>query len=142
MASVNKWIGIGNLGAEPETKYLPSGDAVTNFRIACSEKFKDKQTGEAREQTEWVSISAFGKLAEICGQYLHKGSLVYVEGKINTRKYTDKDGIERVSYTIRANEMKMLGGKPEGQDRPREAQKPAQKNIEPDPFDDNDPIPF
>ena len=133
---------IGHLGQDPDTKYLPSGDTVCNFSIATTEKWVDKASGEKRDSTEWHRIAVFGRLAEVCGQYLKKGSLVYVSGKLTSQKYTDKDGIERVSYTIRANEMKMLGGKPEGQDRPREAQKPAQKNIEPDPFDDNDPIPF
>lgn len=132
---------IGHLGQDPDTKYLPSGDTVCNFSVATTEKWTDK-SGEKQVSTEWHRIAVFGRLAEVCGQYLKKGSLVYVSGKLTSQKYTDKDGIERVSYTIRANEMKMLGGKPEGQDRPREAQKPAQKNIEPDPFDDNDPIPF
>ncbi len=91
MASVNKWIGIGNLGRDPETRYTSSGEAICNFSIACTENWKDKQTGEKREMTEWVRISAFGKLAEICGQYLKKGSQVYVEGSLRTRKWTDKD---------------------------------------------------
>lgn len=108
MASVNKWIGIGNLGRDPEIKYLSSGEAVANFSIACSESWKDKATGEKKEITEWVRISFFGKLAEICGQYLKKGSQVYIEGSLRTRKWTDKDGQERYTTEIRGDEMKML----------------------------------
>jgi single-strand DNA-binding protein len=133
---------IGHLGQDPDTKYLPSGDTVCNFSIATTEKWVDKASGEKRDSTEWHRIAVFGRLAEVCGQYLKKGSLVYVSGKLTSQKYTDKDGIERVSYTIRANEMKMLGGKPDGQDRPREAQKPSQKSVEPDPFDDSSDVPF
>ena len=114
MASVNKWIGIGNLGRDPETRYTANGEAICNFSIACSESWKDKQTGEKKEMTEWVRVSAFGKLAEICSQYLKKGSQVYVEGSLRTRKYTDKDGTEKYSTEIRCDDMKMLGGRPEG----------------------------
>lgn len=130
MASVNKWIGIGNLGADPETRHLPSGEAVTNIRIACTDKWKDKQTGEARETTEWVSISFFGKLAEIAGQYLFKGSQVYIEGKLTTRKYTDKDGVEKYATGIKAETMQMLGGKSQsgqgGDNAPRQGGAPRQ----------------
>lgn len=106
---------IGHLGRDPEVRYLPSGEAVASFSIATTEKWKDKQTGEAKEVTEWHKISAFGKLAEIVERFLQKGSLVYVSGQIKTRKYTDKDGVEKYSTEIRASEMKMLGGsKPEG----------------------------
>ncbi|MDD2742540.1 MAG: single-stranded DNA-binding protein [Rhodocyclaceae bacterium] len=111
MASVNKWIGIGNLGRDPEMRYTASGDAICNFSIACSESWKDKATGEKKEQTEWVRISFFGKLAEICGQYLKKGSQVYVEGSLRTRKWTDKDGQEKYTTEIRGDEMKMLGSR-------------------------------
>lgn len=111
MASVNKWIGIGNLGRDPETRYTASGEAMCNFSIACTESWKDKQTGEKREMTEWVRISAFGKLAEICGQYLKKGSQVYVEGSLRTRKWTDKEGQERYTTEIRCDDMKMLGSR-------------------------------
>ena len=111
MASVNKWIGIGNLGRDPEMRYTATGEAMCNFSIACSESWKDKQTGEKKEVTEWVRISFFGKLAEICGQYLKKGSQVYVEGSLRTRKWTDKDGQERYSTEIRGDEMKMLGSR-------------------------------
>lgn len=115
MASVNKFIGIGNLGKDPESRYTASGEAICNFSIACSESWKDKATGEKKENTEWVRISFFGKLAEICGQYLKKGSQVYVEGSIRTRKWTDKEGQERYTTEIRGDEMKMLGGRPDGQ---------------------------
>ena len=110
MASVNKVILIGNLGADPETRYLPSGDAVTNIRIATSEKWKDKG-GEQQEHTEWHRIAFFGKLAEIAGEYLKKGAPVYVEGRIRTRKWQDKDGNDRYTTEIIANEMNMLGGR-------------------------------
>lgn len=102
---------IGHLGRDPETKTLPSGDAVTNFSIATTEKWKDKTTGEQKEATEWHRISMFGKLAEIAAKYLHKGSLVYVSGKLVTRKYTDANGVEKYSTEIKADTMKMLGGK-------------------------------
>ena len=111
MASVNKVIIVGNLGADPETRYLPSGDAVTSIRVATTDRYKDKQSGEMREATEWHSISFFGKLAEIAGQYLKKGSQVYVEGSLRTRKYTDKNGIEKYATDIRADTMQMLGSR-------------------------------
>lgn len=115
MASVNKAIIIGHLGRDPESRYLPSGEAVCNFSVATSESWKDKTTGEKKELTEWHRISAFGKLAEICGEYLKKGSQVYVEGRIQTRKWQDKDGQDRYTTEIRADQMRMLGGKPDGQ---------------------------
>ncbi len=111
MASVNKVIIVGNLGADPETRYLPSGDAVTSIRVATTDRYKDKQSGEMREATEWHSISFFGKLAEIAGQYLRKGSQVYVEGSLRTRKYTDKNGVEKYATDIRADSMQMLGSR-------------------------------
>ena len=111
MASVNKVIIVGNLGADPETRYLPSGDAVTSIRVATTDRYKDKQTGETKEATEWHRISFFGKLAEIAGQYLKKGSQVYVEGSLRTRKYTDKDGIEKYATDIRGDTMQMLGSR-------------------------------
>lgn len=117
MASVNKWIGIGNLGKDVEMRYTASGDAIANFSIACTESWKDKQSGEKKEMTEWVRCSVFGKLAEICGQYLKKGSQVYIEGSLRTRKWTDKEGIERYTTEIRVDDMKMLGSRPEGSQR-------------------------
>ena len=115
MASVNKVILIGNLGADPEIRYMPNGDPVATFNIATTGTWKDKQTGEKKEATEWHRIVIFRKLAEIAGQYLRKGSQVYVEGSLRTDKYTDKDGIERFSTDIIANEMQMLGGRPGGE---------------------------
>jgi single-strand DNA-binding protein len=111
MASVNKVILIGNLGKDPETRYLPSGEAVTSFSIATSETWKDKTSGEKKEATEWHRISAFGKLAEICGEYLRKGSQVYIEGALRTRKWQDKEGQDRYTTEIRADQMRMLGSR-------------------------------
>ena len=152
MASVNKWIGIGNLGRDPESRYTASGEAICNFSIACTETWKDKQTGERKEMTEWVRISAFGKLAEICSQYLKKGSQVYVEGSLRTRKWTDKDGQERYTTEIRCDDMKMLGsrqgmGGPAssgGYDSEPADYAPAPPKNKPKPaFDDlGDDIPF
>lgn len=110
MASVNKVILIGNLGADPETRYLPSGDAVTNIRIATTDTWKDK-SGEKQEHTEWHRVAFFGKTAEIAGEYLKKGSPVYVEGRIRTRKWQDKEGQERYSTEIVADRMQLLGGR-------------------------------
>lgn len=110
MASVNKVILIGNLGRDPEVRYLPSGDAVANLRIATTEKWKDK-SGEMQEQTEWHSVAFFGRQAEICGEYLRKGSSVYVEGRLQTRKWTDKEGKDRYTTEIRGERMQMLGGR-------------------------------
>ena len=108
---VNKVILVGTLGKDPETRYMPSGSAVTNLRIATNEQWKDKQTGEQQERTEWHSIAMFGRLAEIAAEYLRKGSQVYVEGKIRTRKWQDKEGKDRYTTEIIADEMQMLGGK-------------------------------
>lgn len=119
MASVNKWIGIGHLGKDPEQKYMPSGECVCNISIACTESWRDKNSGEKKEMTEWVRISFFGKLAEIAGQYLKKGSQVYIEGSLRTRKWTDKENVERYTTEIRADTMKMLGSKSDGSDIPR-----------------------
>ncbi len=112
MASVNKVILVGNLGADPETRYLPSGDAITNIRIATTDKWKDKQSGEMKEATEWHRVAFFGRLAEIAGQYLKKGSPVYVEGRIRTRKWQDKEtGQDRYATEIVAEGMQLLGGR-------------------------------
>jgi single-strand DNA-binding protein len=120
MASVNKVILIGNCGKDPETRYLPSGDAVTNVSIATSEKWKDK-SGEQQEHTEWHRLAFFGKLAEIAGEYLKKGSPVYVEGRIKTQKWQDKDGNDRSSVQITVDRMQLLGGKQSGEDKPANA---------------------
>jgi single-strand DNA-binding protein len=128
MASVNKVILIGNLGADPETRYLPSGDAVTNIRIATTDTWKDK-SGEKQEHTEWHRIAFFGKTAEIAGEYLKKGSPVYVEGRIRTRKWQDKEGQERFSTEIVADRMQLLGarggGGGGGESMAREPREPA-----------------
>lgn len=114
MASLNKVILIGNLGRDPETRYAPSGDAICNVTIATTETWKDKQSGEKKEQTEWHRVVFFGRLAEIAAQYLRKGSQVYVEGRLQTRKWQDKDGQDRYTTEIRADEMKMLGSRSGG----------------------------
>lgn len=152
MASVNKVILVGNLGKDPEVRYAPSGDAICNFSLATTESWKDKSSGERKELTEWHRVSFFGKLAEIAGQYLKKGSQVYVEGSLRTRKWTDKEGVERYSTEIRGDEMKMLGSRPEGgggnQQRPSAPDDggydaPPPKNRPKPSFDDlGDDIPF
>jgi single-strand DNA-binding protein len=108
---INKVILIGNLGKDPETRYMPSGSAVTNLRIATTENFKDRETGEQQERTEWHSVAMFGKLAEIAAEYLKKGSQVYIEGRLRTRKWQDKEGKDRYSTEIIADQMEMLGGR-------------------------------
>ncbi|SAL50888.1 single-strand binding protein [Caballeronia cordobensis] len=167
MASVNKVILVGNLGADPETRYLPSGDAVANIRLATTDRYKDKASGEMKEQTEWHRVSFFGRLAEIVNEYLKKGSSVYIEGRIRTRKYTDQAGQERYSTEIVADQMQMLGGRSTGdrsssdgfesqrparQERSQQprSSNPAPANREPQStshgggggFDDMDDIPF
>lgn len=109
MASVNKVILVGNLGADPETRYMPNGDAVTNVRLATTDSWKDKASGEKKEITEWHRVVFYRRLAEIAGEYLRKGSSVYVEGRIRTRKWQDKDGQDRYTTEIEATEMQMLG---------------------------------
>jgi single-strand DNA-binding protein len=111
MASVNKVIIVGNLGRDPEMRTFPSGDRVANVTIATTDKWKDKQTGEMKEATEWHRVVFNGRLAEIAGEYLRKGSQVYVEGSLRTRKWTDKDGIEKYTTEIRADQMQMLGSR-------------------------------
>ena len=108
---INKVILVGNLGADPDTRYMPSGKAVTNIRVATSESWKDKQTGDMQERTEWHSIVMYDKLGEIAAEYLRKGSQVYIEGRLRTRKWQDNQGNERYSTEIVANEMQMLGGR-------------------------------
>lgn len=147
---INKVIVVGNLGADPDTRYMPSGGAVTNLSLATSEQWKDKQTGEQKERTEWHKVAMFGRLAEISAEYLRKGSQVYIEGKLRTRKWQDKDGNDRWTTEIIADEMQMLGGRgggapmPGGSDGYPEAQQrgssraPAQAPDE--GFDDD--IPF
>jgi len=110
MASVNKVILIGNLGRDPETRYTTGGDAVTNLNLATSEQWKDK-SGEKQERTEWHRVVLFGRQAEVAGEYLKKGRSVYIEGRLQTRKYTDKDGVEKYSTEIVADRMQLLGGR-------------------------------
>ncbi|GAB3663121.1 single-stranded DNA-binding protein [Ramlibacter alkalitolerans] len=121
MASVNKVIIVGNLGRDPETRTFPSGGRVCNVTVATTDRWKDKQSGEMREATEWHRVVFNDRLAEIAGEYLRKGSQVYIEGSIRTRKYTDKDGVEKYATEIRADQMQMLGkregmGSPSGDD--------------------------
>ncbi len=147
MASVNKVIIVGNVGRDPETRYMPSGDAVTNISVATSDRYKDKQTGEMKENTEWHRIAFFGKLAEIAGQYLKKGSQVYVEGRLRTRKWTDQSGQEKYSTEIIADSMQMLGARMagSGEESSSSRSKPAESASSPsanalDAMDDD--IPF
>ncbi len=114
MASVNKVILIGNLGKDPEVRYLPSGSAICNLTIATSRQSKDKVSGEKQEETEWHRVVMFDRLAEISGEYLKKGKSVYIEGRLRTRKWTDKEGVERYSTEIVAQEMTMLGSRDSG----------------------------
>lgn len=147
MASVNKAILVGNLGRDPEMRYLPNGDAVANFSIATTETWKDKE-GNKQEATDWHRISFFGRLAEVCGQYLKKGSAVYIEGSIRTRKWVDKDGQDRYTTEIRGERMQMLGGHQGMGDTPpregggggssRQAQQPSGSGFN----DFEDDIPF
>ena len=111
MASVNKVIIVGNLGRDPETRYMPNGDAVTNIAVATTESWKDKTSGEKKELTEWHRITFYRKLAEIAAQYLKKGSQVYIEGRLQTRKWTDKENVERYTTEIIADSMQMLGSR-------------------------------
>ena len=113
MASVNKVILIGNLGRDPETRYTTGGDAVTNLRIATTESWKDK-SGEKQEKTEWHTVVLFGRQAEVAGEYLKKGRPVYIEGRLQTRKYTDKEGVEKYSTEVVADRMQLLGGREGG----------------------------
>ena len=159
MASVNKVIIVGNLGRDPEVRTFPSGGRVCNVTVATTDKWKDKQTGEAREHTEWHRVVFNDRLAEIAGEYLRKGSQVYIEGSIRSRKYTDKDGVERTATEIRGDTMQMLGsrqgmGSPSADDddgasrraSPPSRQQPASKPAASKPstgFDDmDDDIPF
>lgn len=142
---VNKVILVGTCGQDPEVKYMPSGDAVTNLSLATSEQWKDKKTGEKVEKTEWHRVVLFGKVAEIAGEYLRKGSQCYIEGKLKTREW-EKDGVKRYTTEIVVDmqgTMQLLGGKPDGSAPARKASqpKPAQPDTQaPDSFDDD--IPF
>lgn len=157
MASVNKVIIIGNLGRDPETRYMPDGAAITNVSIATSFSWTDKASGEKKEETEWHRVVFRGKLADVAGEYLKKGSSCYVEGRLRTRKWQDKDGQDRYTTEIVAERMQMLGGRRDGDEAPHEdrhepaAARAAPKREEPKPaakkpagkFDDlEDDIPF
>ena len=128
MASINKVVLIGNLGRDPEVRYMPSGEQITNITVATTDRWRDKATGEQKEATEWHRISFFGKLAEVAGQYLKKGSQVYIEGKLRTRKYTDKDGVDRYQTDIIADVMQMLGSRQAEGAQPAGTKQPAQRN--------------
>ena len=158
---VNKVILVGNLGNDPEVRYMPNGGAVANITLATSESWRDKQTGETKEKTEWHRVVLFGKLAEVAGEYLRKGSQIYIEGKLNTRKWTDQAGVEKYTTEIHVNvggTMQMLGGKQDGasqgggngnkpQQQGSQQQaiggwgKPQMPNNEP-PMDFDDDVPF
>lgn len=141
---VNKVILIGNLGADPEVRYMPSGGAVTNLRLATSESWRDKQTNEMQERTEWHRVVLYSRLAEIAGEYLRKGSKVYVEGSIRTNKWQDQSGADRYTTEIIANQMQMLDSKGGNvsfdEDASSNSQAQSQKPVSAEPFDDD--IPF
>ena len=146
MAGVNKVILIGRLGNDPEMRYMPSGEAVANLSIATSESWTDKTTGAKREKTEWHRAVAFRKLAEIIGQYCKKGDQIYIEGKLQTRKWSDKNGQDHYTTEIIADQMQMLGSKEARGQRERQSEKPGRfpdppPNPSPQTFDD-DMIPF
>jgi single-strand DNA-binding protein len=144
MAGINKVIIIGNLGGDPEVRYTPSGSAVANFNVATSESWKDKNTGEKKERTEWHRIVVWGKLGELCGEYLSKGRQVYVEGRLQTRSYDDKDGVKRYMTEVIATDVQFLGSKESGGGRPAGGAAPPRDSFggpgAPPPADDD--IPF
>ena len=137
MSSVNKVILVGHIGQDPELRYTASGEPAVNLSLATSESWKDKATGEKKESTEWHRISIFGKPAEIAGQYLRKGSQIYVEGKIRSNKYTDKNGIERTAFQIQCDHFKMLGS---NNPKPSENSRPPKQEAA--PYEFNDDVPF
>ena len=144
MASVNKVILVGNLGRDPEVRYMPSGDAIANISVATTDTWKDKN-GEKQEKTEWHRVAFFGKLAEIAGEYLKKGSQVYVEGRLQTRKWTDKEGADRYTTEIVADRMQMLGSRSGGattQAEPGGAREPSPPGPAGAFSDLDDDIPF
>ena len=143
MASVNKVILIGNLGKDPETRYSPDGGAVCNFSLACNETWKDKATGEKKERCEWVRVATFGKLAEIAGEYLKKGSQCYIEGRLQTRKWQNKEGQDQYTTEVVADRMQMLGSRGDGAAKPEGAPAkptpsiPPKNRVTDDPFEDD-----
>lgn len=130
MASVNKVILVGNLGADPETRFLPSGDAVSNLRIATTDRYKDKSTNEWKESTEWHRVTFFGRLAEICNEFLKKGASIYVEGRIKTRKWQDQSGQDRYATDIIGDNMQMLGTRSQVSSKSTENQHSNQMGVE------------
>lgn len=142
MSDLNRVMLIGRLGADPEQRYMPNGKAVVNIRVATSETWKDRNSGEIQERTEWHSIVAFDKLAEIIAEYLRKGSQVFIEGKLQTRKWQDKEGKDRYTTEIIAQKMQMLGGKPQGERAPRQESAPASEPAPAGEFDDDIPFAF
>lgn len=143
MASVNKVIIVGNLGSDPEMRYTPSGDAVANITVATTESWKDKASGEKKEATEWHRVTMFKRLAEVAGQYLKKGSQVYIEGKLKTRKWQDKEGNDRYTTEINADDMKMLGSRDaSGRKEQKEDVAPKSNNRSGSLADHADDIPF
>lgn len=146
MASVNKVIIVGNLGQDPSTRYMPNGEAVTNITVATTESWKDKNSGDKKEITEWHRVTFYRKLAEVVGQYCKKGSSIYVEGKLQTRKWSDKESVERYTTEIIADSMQLLGGRPDSSEShdERPAARPTakkQQHSTPEHFVDDD-IPF
>ncbi|MCH7821424.1 MAG: single-stranded DNA-binding protein [Proteobacteria bacterium] len=143
---INKVILVGNLGADPETRYMPSGSAVTNITVATNESWKDKQTGEQKDRTEWHKVAMFNRLAEVAAEYLRKGSQVYIEGKLRTRKWQDRDGNDRYTTEIIADEMQMLGGRGGGGSAPMDSSSSSASSVseppKPGPDDFDDDIPF
>jgi single-strand DNA-binding protein len=146
---INKAIIVGNLGKDPEVRYMPNGGVVANITLATSESWRDKATGEQKEKTEWHRVVLFGKLAEIAGEYLRKGSQVYIEGKLTTRKWADQAGVEKYTTEIHVNVggvLQMLGGKPEGgpgsQPQQQRSQPQQQASTNEPPMDFDDDIPF
>lgn len=131
---LNKAQIIGRVGRDPEVRYLTSGDAVVNIALATTEKWKDKSTGETKEATEWHRVNFFGRLAEIAGEYVQKGTLLYVEGKIKTRKWTDKDGVEKYSTEISGETLKLLSSKQENRTKPEEKPETAKEFEDDIPF--------
>lgn len=142
MASLNQVQIIGNLGGDPETRYTAGGTAVANFSVATTERWKDKQSGEQQEQTEWHRVVFFGRLAEIAGEYLKKGASVFVQGRLQTEKWTDKEGVERYTTKIIGGDLRMLGGKPEGGQQQRQAGGSRPQSAPPQQQFGDDDIPF
>ena len=143
MKGINKVIIVGTLGQDPEVRYLQSGAAVANLSVATTDSWKDKNTGEKQERTEWHRVALFGKLAEIAGEYLRKGSKAYFEGSLQTRKWQAQDGTDRYSTEVKVRDMQMLGGNPGGQTQQPAAQQPQPQRSQPRAGDfDDDPLPF